>query len=51
MTTPFGLIDSQIFDEHADCPQLFLDRSLKFFGLFAEPLAAHNHALLLRGGR
>jgi hypothetical protein len=31
MTPPFGLRDEQLFEERADRPELFLDRSLKFF--------------------
>jgi hypothetical protein len=35
MTTPFGLTDTQLFDEREDRPELFLKRSLKFFRLLA----------------
>jgi hypothetical protein len=51
MTSPFGLTDASIFDERPDHANLFLDGPLEFFRSLAEPLAAHNEALLFRGGR
>ena len=35
MPPPFGLRDEQLFEEREDRPELFLDRSLKFFRLLA----------------
>jgi hypothetical protein len=35
MTPPFSLTDLRLFEERADRPTFFLDRSLKFFRLLA----------------
>jgi hypothetical protein len=52
MTPPVGLTDPHIFEVRADRPAFFLDRSLKFFRLLAQPLDANEQVLgLTREGR
>jgi hypothetical protein len=50
MTPPFGLTDLQLFDERASRPEIFLDGSLEFFRLLAQPLDEPEHGFGLRSG-
>jgi hypothetical protein len=50
MTPPFGLADAQVFEERSGRAERFLDLSLEFFRLPAQPLELREHVLVLISG-